>query len=98
MHRVEVAADLQIMSSHCIPRRETVVIAQLEAALIELLGRAVASQTAAALEVQSNQAGIERRRVPAVLLQAQRGFVERVAVIPLVARCSSVNPVPEIRR
>ena len=98
MHRIEVAADLETVDSHRIPWRKGVVVAQLEAALIEFLGRAVAAETAAALEIQSDEVGTQWRRIPTIFLKAQGRFIERVAVVPLMARRSAVNPVPQIGR
>src|SRR5205085_11114147 len=96
MHCVEIAADLEVVNSGGVPRREVVVVAQLDAPLVEFLRRAVPAEAAAALEVQSDQRRIERSRVPAVLLEAEGRLVEGVAVVPLMPRCSAIDPVLEV--
>src|SRR5262249_22529226 len=58
--------------------------------------RAVAAEADDALVVEPDQVGIERPRVPGVLLPAQRRLVERCAAAPLVAQGRAVDPVLEI--
>src|SRR5439155_26899648 len=71
MHPVDVPADLDAVVAHPLQAGERVIVARLEAALIEVLPRAVAADADDALVIEADEVRIERRRIPAVALQAQ---------------------------
>ena len=75
MHRVEITADLQVVGSSHRDGRKVVVVAQLDAALIELLIGTAAADPDDPFVVEADQVGVERRRIPAELLIRQDRLV-----------------------
>ena len=96
VHCVEVPANLEAVSAHRRQWSEVEIVAELQAALIELLDRAVASQTTTSKVIQTDEAWIERRRIPAVFLKRHSRFVQRVGTVPEIANCSAIHPIFQI--
>ena len=75
---------------------EVVVVAQLDPALVELLGRVLAADADDPFVVEPDEVRVERRLVPRVGLPAQRGLVQRLVAVPGVAQRRAVDPVLEV--
>src|SRR5204862_2281960 len=92
MHVIEVAADSEIVNAGHRHRRKVEVVAQLDAALTEFLRGAGPAEAAATFEVETDEVRTEDRLIPTILLEAERGFVQCAAVVPLMVKRSLVNP------
>ena len=98
MEQIEVAADLDVVLPLPVHRREVVVIAERETTLVEFLRRAVAAEADDAFIIESDEIGIQGRRVPSVALQTDAGLIECVVARQLMAQCRVVDPVAQVGR
>src|SRR5437016_9774944 len=93
---IDVAADLEVVIASPLRDRLAEVVPQLDAALVELLGRRGAADADDTFIELADEVGIERRRIPVVLLPAQRRLVQGGVVVPLMAERRAVDPVLDV--